>query len=97
MIWQKAEIDHQPKAKNSSGYQAGNNIDGKKQCPWNHKLGGFLANSKKEKSMNQNANYVIGSVWIYFQIPRNFSSANFVIEPCNNGFSNFEQVPSNDK
>ena len=32
-----------------------------------------------------------------FQIPRDFSPVDFVIEPSNNGFSNFEQSPSYDK
>ena len=51
----------------------------------------------KQQSMNQNANHVLNFVLIgKFQIPRNFSSFDFVIKPGNDGFSNFKQSPSND-
>ena len=54
----------------------------------------------KEKSMNQNANQVIDSDWIYKESTRNWSewsSIDFVIGPENDGFTNFEQSPSNEK
>ena len=61
----------------------------------------------KEQSKNQNVIHVIDSVWKTerwktfgwkdkLQIPRNFSSIDFVIKPGNDGFSNYEQSPSND-
>ena len=46
----------------------------------------------KQQSMNQNAKHVLDFV----QIPRNFSSVDFVIKPGNDGFSNFKKSPSND-
>ena len=49
----------------------------------------------KEQSMNQNANQMIG--WVdKLQVTRNTSSIDFVIQPGNDGFSNFEQPPNND-
>ena len=49
----------------------------------------------KEQSMNQNANQMID--WVdKFQMTRNTSSIDFVIQPGNDGFSNCEQSPNND-
>ena len=51
----------------------------------------------KDQSMNQNATHVIESARSdKLQIPRNFSSIDFVIKPGNDGFSNYKQSPSND-
>ena len=79
--------------------QADKNKDVIEKHPGNHSHCFFLANSVKEKSMNHNAKHVNRPLAVgneKLQIPRNFSSIDFVIKPGDNGFSNYEQSTSND-
>ena len=47
-----------PVNNHSTGYQGNNGKNSIKNHPWKHKFGGFLTNSMKQQSMNQNANQV---------------------------------------
>ena len=88
-------VDDQSIKNHGNGYPGNNGKCSIKKLPWKYKSGGSLENSMKEQSMNQNANQMID--WVdKFQMTRNTSSIDFVIQPGNDGFSNCEQSPNND-